>query len=102
MRATFLPLLTACALCSITAWAQTAPVLEPDEPQFDRSNQRVERIRVEDSGNRVDELRIGGETQSITVQPKTSVPAYDVRPAGATPPALPSNAGQRTWKVFRF
>ena len=45
-----------------------------------RRNQRVERIVVEDAGSRVDELRVGGQTQSITVQPKTGtpMPAYEV------------------------
>jgi hypothetical protein len=100
MRVTFF--LAVCALSSAAAWAQTAPAQERDAPQFDSTNQRVERIRIEDSGNRVDELRVGGQTQSITVQPKASVPAYDVRPAGAPRPALPGHAGQRTWKVFNF
>ncbi|MDR1967869.1 MAG: hypothetical protein LBQ32_04125 [Burkholderiaceae bacterium] len=102
MRATFLTLLTACVLCSAAAWAQTAPAPQRDALQRDQSNQRVERIHVEDSRNRVDELRIGGETQSITVQPKADVPAYDVRPADASRSVQSGNAGQRTWKVFRF
>ena len=50
-----------------------------------RHNQRVERIVVEDAGSRVDELRVGGQTKSITVQPKvgTTTP-YDI---SATDPA---------------
>jgi hypothetical protein len=68
--------------------------------------ERVEHIHLEDSGSRVDEVRIGGQTRSITVQPKANVPAYDVRPAGATylarPESGPGSAGQRTWRVFSF
>ncbi len=71
-----------------------------------RSNQRVEHIRVEDAGSRVDEVRTGGETQSITVTPKAPVPSYDVRPADVTRPgsseAGPGSAGPRTWKVLSF
>jgi hypothetical protein len=102
-------------LCLTTgAWAQT-PESAPSAPdaaltreatQPGRTTQRVEHIRVEDSGSRVDELRVGGQTQSITVQPKTSMPAYDVRPADVTRPGPaeggPGSAGQRTWKVLKF
>ena len=90
------------------AWAQTASTgpLVRDEPRLDRATQRVDHIRVEDSGSRVDEVRAGGQTQSITVQPKAAVPAYDVQPADVTRPAAaesaPGSAGQRTWKILSF
>jgi hypothetical protein len=94
-----------------SVWAQpAAPAPARDaggEPG--RANQRIEHIRVEDGGSRVDELRVGGQTRSITVQPKTGGPAYDVQPAGAAGGPLagraggsPGAAGQRTWKVLRF
>ena len=55
--------------------------LSNQEQNAPRQNQRTERIRVEDGGSRVDELRIGGQTQSITVQPKVgNMPAYEVKP----------------------
>lgn len=53
---------------------------------------RVEHIRVEDTDARIDEERIGGETQSITVQPKGKMPAYQVAP----------KTGERTWKILGF
>jgi len=53
---------------------------------------RTERIQIEDTGSRIDELRIGGETKSITVQPKGSLPAYDVQPV----------SGERSWKILGF
>jgi hypothetical protein len=37
-------------------------------------------------------VRVGGETQSITVQPKDGMPAYQVAP----------KTGERTWKVLGF
>jgi hypothetical protein len=69
---------------------------------------KVQRIRVEDAGSRIDELRVGGETQSIDVQPKANVPAYQVSPdaGGRAGPAqrdaAPSAQGARTWKILSF
>ncbi|MCB8746741.1 hypothetical protein LHU53_07450 [Rhodoferax sp. U2-2l] len=54
--------------------------------------QATQRIVVEDASTRIDEVRVGGETKSITVKPKDGMPAYDVAPA----------TGERTWKVLGF
>ena len=53
---------------------------------------RTERIQIEDSGARIDELRVGGETKTISVQPKGRLPAYQVEPA----------SGERSWKILGF
>ncbi|CAB5696551.1 Protein of uncharacterised function (DUF2782) [Delftia tsuruhatensis] len=59
--------------------AQPAPDTGRPESR-DRTNQRVEHIHVEDGGSRVDELRVGGQTRSITVQPKVGdMPSYEVQ-----------------------
>ena len=90
LHSTFLLL----ALASAPALAQNASqnaiqpsadgrgqLLEREQQAEGRHNQRVEHIVVEDAGSRVQELRVGGQTQSITVQPKTGtpLPAYEVR-----------------------
>ena len=74
-----------------------------------RTDRRIERIHIEDSGARIDELRVGGETQSITVSPKGGMPAYDILPAGANlgPAAIDRGSsaaagGTRVWKIFGF
>ena len=72
-----------------TAAGTPPPAREPQAGG--RTSQRIERVRIEDSGARVEELRYGGETQSITVQPKTDMPEYQVRGDGA-----------RVWNVFKF
>jgi hypothetical protein len=70
--------------------------------------QKIERIRLEDALTRIDEVRVGGQTQSIDVQPKADVPAYQVAPiaGGSAGPAQqgspPSAQGVRTWKIFSF
>jgi hypothetical protein len=43
-------------------------------------------------GARIDELRVGGETQSIDVKPKGGMPAYQIHPS----------SGERSWKVLGF
>ena len=53
---------------------------------------RTERIQIEDSGARIDELRVGGETKTITVQPKSRLPSYQVEPT----------SGERSWKILGF
>ena len=66
------------------------------------ASQRIERIEVEDAGNRIDELRVGGQTQSITVTPKADVPPYNVQPANPSHPDGRDGAGRRTWNVLSF
>jgi len=90
MRATYLlpPLLLACGM----AWSQTsAPGTAASAPRS-RVEARTEHIVVEDSGARIDELRVGSETKSISVQPKGRMPAYQVAP----------QTGERSWKVLGF
>ena len=96
------------ALAAATgAWAQataaSGAAVTRDEVRLDRRTQRVEHIRTEDAGSRVDEVRAGGETKSITVQPKANVPPYSVQPtdpanmgAGESAPGAP---GRRVWKI---
>lgn len=107
----------AATLACAPALAQTAaPVsgqartLEPGtNPSSRRPEPTIQRIRVEDAGSRIDEVRVGGETQSITVQPKTNVPAYEVLPSdatkgGGTAPSTSGagSTGKRVWNVLKF
>jgi hypothetical protein len=94
-----LPLAAAVAQTPAPAAATKAKPARPDK--------KIERIRTEDAGTRIEELRVGGETQQITVQPKTGGAPYEVKPAeGArgTAPAATSNDtnGSRVWNVLKF
>ena len=88
------------ALCG-AALAQEASNARP-EP-------KIQRIVVEDGGSRIDELRVGGQVQNITVQPKADVPAYEIQPTdlarsrpGDHRDGMSQATGQRVWNVFRF
>ena len=78
-----------------------------DQQREGRRNQRTERIRIEDEGSRVDELRIGGQTQSITVQPKVgNLPAYEVQPSDGVRNrprnGAETDTGSRVWNLKKF
>ena len=71
--------------------------------------QRTERIQIEDAGSRVDELRVGGQTRSISVQPKTSgLPSYEVQSPDLARNRTGSQSGAETstaprvWNVMKF
>ena len=105
-----------CAVPVVAVQAQTAaqpapvpPAEAKAEARADaRRNQKIENIHVEDGGAAVDEVRYGGQTQSITVQPKANVPSYQVLPndggrerQGQSETGSGGN-GQRVWNVMKF
>ena len=107
MSATLKTLLSLTALACGAALAQ-APAPAPS-PAKNPPEQRIEQIRTEDQGARIDELRVGGQTQSITVTPKaSSMPGYEIQPTeGArTRPTqregAESSSGPRVWNVLKF
>ena len=107
MSATLKTLLSLTVLASGAALAQ-APAPAPS-PAKNPPEQRIEQIRTEDQGARIDELRVGGQTQSITVTPKaSSMPGYEIQPTEGTR-ARPtqregaeSSSGPRVWNVLKF
>ncbi|MEJ8849111.1 hypothetical protein [Variovorax rhizosphaerae] len=105
-----LPLAGAQAQTPPTAPAQAAPqqsTVPAGVPG--RPDQKIENIRIEDSNATVDEVRYGGQTQSITVKPKGTAPEYEVLP-GTGARSQQNQPGQsdaggngpRVWNVFKF
>jgi len=90
--------------CPAFAQAQAAA---PSDDSRGKLEQRTEQIRHEDAGSRIDELRVGGETRSITVQPKGGAPAYDITPDStnrnpATADRDRNSSGSGGWKIKSF
>lgn len=78
----------------------------PDAPSGNAATteRRVEHLQIDDDGAHIDELRVGGETQSVTVQPKGGMPQYAVQPpSGARDTTGGGGAtGTSIWKIFGF
>lgn len=101
-------ILAAALAASLLAFAAHAEELvEGPAPHTPRVEQKVERLHVEDEGTSIDEVRYGGQTQSITVQPK-GAKEYDVAPLdgprrrASERDGGDANGGARTWKMFGF
>lgn len=96
-----------CSLAAAAALAQKPAVLPRDvaPPPASGTEQKIERIRHEDAGARIDELRVGGETKSITVQPKGDAPAYQVPPeSNNRNPASTDRerSGTGGWNILKY
>lgn len=107
LAAAFAALPLAAALAQAPAQNAAPPAPAEVQAPAGRPDKAIQRIRTEDAGTRIDELRVGGETQQITVQPKTGGAAYEVKPAegarGAAPAATNSDTnGSRVWNVLKF
>lgn len=71
---------------------------KPTEPQ-------VQRLVAEDDQVRIEELRVRGQTQRITVNPKgTGARPYEIHtaPAGSDPSKGREGVGQSVWPVLTF
>jgi hypothetical protein len=70
-----------------------------------RSEPEIKRTVVEDDKVRIDELRVRGQVQRITISPKASgVRPYEIVPADAGRDASQSKGltGQSLWQLFSF
>ncbi|MFO6420077.1 hypothetical protein ACLBKS_07730 [Hylemonella sp. W303a] len=100
------PLLALGVVCAQAQTAPTAPA--PEAVKSGPPDQKVEQIQHEDKGSRIEELRVGGETRSITVNPKIgkgTAPAYEVTPeSNNRNPATSdgSGEGRARWTIFSY
>lgn len=70
-----------------------------------RSEPEIKRTVVEDDKVRIEELRVRGQVQRITISPKASgVRSYEIVPADAGRDASQTKGltGQSLWQLFSF
>ncbi len=98
----------ACALPHVapaqTAAARAVPAAGAPDSGVER---RIERIRIDERALSAEELRHGGETQSIVVTPR-ELPAYEIQPTDGARSrqfardGLSEAKGARVWNLLRF
>ncbi|WP_353399904.1 hypothetical protein [Hydrogenophaga sp. 5NK40-0174] len=90
-----------------TSAAQEAPAASPAEADTGIET-KAEYIHHEDEQTSIDEVRIGGETRSIRVQPKSGAPGYEISPAAPGRSGAVSdqnsqgNSGRSRWRILNF
>ena len=92
---TFVCLAAALLLSACASGPRPTPPAEP----------LVQHLVSEDAHVRIDELRVRGLTQRLTVQRKDDgVPAYEILlpPGGQDPSRVRDAAGQRVWPLLAF
>jgi len=68
----------------------------------------VKRTVIDDGRARIEELRVRGQLQKVTVAPKGGAPGYEIllsdgaHPIADDPGTSRGSAGKRVWNVFRF
>jgi hypothetical protein len=111
-----IPLALACAAAHAQSPVPASPPaalaspqpLQKEEQKMPNRDRTVAHQHVEDAAMSIDEVRYGGETQSITVTPKSGARPYQIVPSDGArnfPGALGAAAGpagQRVWKLIDF
>ena len=95
------------AACTAPCLAQVAP--EAVQPPTERGEPNVRRSVTEDGNARIDELRVRGQTERITVTPKVGIrKPYEIVTGNAGrhtfdgPGGARGAVGTRVWNVVDF
>ncbi|WP_271010117.1 hypothetical protein [Paucibacter sp. B51] len=103
-------------LCAPAQAADPAPAKPAPAPEAPAAaaadgvaDARVTVTVIEDDSTRIEETRVRGQTQKVTVQSKNSkLPSYEIimgdgsRDLSAGPGSTRGAAGKRVWNVFNF
>ena len=95
------------------AAAPPAPAASVPAPADDTpgraSEPNVRRTVIDDGRARIEELRVRGQLQKVTVAPKGGAPGYEIllggdgeHAVGADPGTTRGTTGKRVWNVLRF
>lgn len=95
-----------CAFCA-AAFAQDAAKQPAKEPAAKDGEPKVQYTVIEDDATRIEELKVRGQTQRITVSPK-GLKSYEILPANQGRDMSDSAgsqrgaAGKRVWRIITF
>ncbi|MBW8833016.1 MAG: DUF2782 domain-containing protein [Burkholderiales bacterium] len=103
--------LSSCAFAQGTTTAKEpskAPGVEPsNEKVASNGEPKVQYTVIEDDSTRIEELKVRGQTQRITVSPK-GMKSYEILPAtegrdmSDSAGSQRGAAGKRVWRIFNF
>jgi hypothetical protein len=104
VRAVFASLVVLAPVAASAVEAEEVPV------SGRQSEPKIQRLVTEDDATRIEELRVRGQTQSITVTPKKGaiqkpyeiLPANDGRDMSYNGQATRGAAGKSVWRVLNF
>jgi hypothetical protein len=93
-----------------SAAASSALPLDVEDPAPKKgvSEPAIKHTVIEDRSARIDELRVRGQLQKVTVSPKGGAPGYEVllgdgaHAIGDDPGTSRGSAGKRVWNILRF
>ena len=92
-----------------SAAAPSSTTFEIVEIEVGRAGEpNVRRTIIDDSRTRIEELRVRGQLQKVTVAPKGGTPGYEIllgdgtHTMGDDPGTSRGSAGKRVWNVLRF
>ena len=97
----------AISLSAMPAHAADGPVPAAETP-LANGEPAVRHTVIDDGRTRIEELRVRGQLQRITVEPKGRAPAYEIVTGDGAPDFADGAggsrgaAGKRVWNVFRF
>jgi hypothetical protein len=99
----------AAIVCLLSALCLPARAQEASPPAEERNEPRVKRTVIEDDGARIEELKVRGQTQRISVTPKIGprktyeiIPADGARDMSEGASSTRGAAGKRVWHVLSF
>lgn len=95
------------AIFALPLAAQTAPPDTAPAAEKTRAEPLVQQIHHEDKSVTIDEVRVGGQTQSIEVKPSNEkLRPYQVQPekadAGISDKSNAKGMTNSSWKLFNF
>ena len=101
-----LPAVVLCAALPVLAQNASGNAAPAESAPLPASEVRVtvEKITHEDALSRIEEVRVGGQTRSIDVKPKSGAPGYEIQPSSGADSSTEGqgSTGRSRWRILSF